>query len=116
MSDNFVIVNGVRYVKDLAPTTLSFWYMNDNHTFIRIKGGTLSEIVASAMSAHSRGCGGMLCSAKVLSGTAEVRTVGGCVHDHDSISVFLHGVANWAAAIEADPEVMRMIDEGKVEE
>lgn len=110
-----VIVNGIRYVPaDLQPDEVRFYFMHDNHTFTRLKGETLADVLAhaDAIEAGPRGSHGMLCPAILLRGGQECRRVGPAAHAQglkDSKDKWNSGTAAWRLAMEADPDVSRIV-------
>lgn len=110
-----VIINGVRYVPDpLHADTVKFYFMHDNHTFTRLHGTTLDEVLAhaDAVEAGEWGSYGMLCPAILLHGDKEIRRVGLTAHARGSKDPKDHwngGKVKWREAMEADIDVMRLM-------
>lgn len=110
-----VIINGVRYVSDEQhPDTVKFYFMHDNHTFTRLYGTSLDEVLAHAdeVEASEDGSYGMLCPPILLRGTKEVRRSGAPAHARGSKDPKDHwnaGKAAWRAICEADADVMRLL-------
>ncbi len=110
-----VIINGVRYVPEQKHADgVRFYFMHDNHTFTRLKGDTLDEVLAhaDAVEAGEHGSYGMLCPAKILHGKKDVRSVGPTVHARGSRDPKDHwnaGKVEWRKALEADADVMRLM-------
>lgn len=110
-----VIINGVRYVPDpLHADTVKFYFMHDNHTFTKLDGTTLDDLLAhaDAVEAGEWGSYGMLCPAIVLHGEKEIRRVGPAAHARGSKDPKDHwnaGKAKWREAMEADVDVMRLM-------
>lgn len=45
-----IIYNGVKYIPDpTTPNRMNIYFMRDNHTFIRVKGTTLTEIIENIL-------------------------------------------------------------------
>jgi hypothetical protein len=108
-----VIINGVWYIPDPAHADeVKFYYMHDNHTFSRLNGTTIDDVLegAEAMAKESR-CG-MLCPPILLVGGKEVRRLKAVAHapccDSDD-SKWLAGIAEWKKECEADSCVMRLV-------
>lgn len=116
-----VIINGVRYVPaDLPPGEVRFYFMHDNHTFTRLKGETLDDVLAhaDAVEAGPRGSYGMLCPAILLRGGKECRRVGPAAHargSKDPKDEWDAAKAAWRQAMEADPDVCRIMSIAKAE-
>lgn len=110
-----VIINGVRYVPDSKHVDgVRFYFMHDNHTFTRLKGDTLDELLAHAddVEAGEHGAYGMLCPAILLHGEKDVRRVGPPVHargKEDSRRQWEAGKVKWRKAMAADDDVMRLM-------
>ena len=110
-----VIIDGVRYAPDpLHVDTVKFYFMHDNHTFTRLKGATLDEVLAhaDAVEAGEWGSYGMLCPAMLLHGKKEVRRVGPPAHARGSKDPKDHwnaGKAKWREVVETDIDVMRLL-------
>lgn len=108
-----VIINGVRYVPDqMRAESVRFYYMHDSHTFSRLQGKTLDEILAHADTMASKSRCGMLCSPILLFGDKEVRRLKAFAHAPclDSGSVeWEKGKTKWREECEADPDVMRLL-------
>jgi hypothetical protein len=100
--------------------TLSFWYMGDGHWFARLAGKTLDDIIKQAEEIRCRKDGygyyGMLCPVTLMRKGKEVRRVGKGAHCHGQKNPdkWKRGVAEWKASLEADEQVMRLLEEGKV--
>ncbi len=111
-----VIIDGVRYVPDPQHADrMSIYYMHDNHCFTKLKGTTLDEILAHAdeIKDGEWGSYGALCPVHLLSGNREVRRVGDMVHagsSKDSKGKWEEGKAKWRKQVEADPDVMRLLN------
>ena len=110
---NEVMIDGVRYVPDPNHADeVKFYYMHDNHTFSRLHGATLDEVLdnAEAMAKESR-CG-MLCPPMLLAGGKEVRRLKAVAHAPccgSDDSKWLAGKAEWKKECEEDGCVMRLV-------
>lgn len=58
----------------------SFWFMCDNHTFIKPEGNNLREIADSFIKIAKENLYGMVCSVIILNGSKETRRVGDVCH------------------------------------
>lgn len=109
---NAVMIDGVRYVPDpMHADEVKFYYMHDNHTFSRLHGTTLDEVLdnAEAMAKKSR-CG-MVCPPMLLAGGKEVRRLKEVAHAPcgSDDSKWLAGKAAWRKECEGDSQVMRLV-------
>lgn len=110
-----VIINGVRYIPDPKHADgVRFYFMHDNHTFTRLRGATLDEVLAhaDAVEAAEGGSYGMLCPAILIHGEKDVRRVGTPAHARgreDPKDNWNAGKAKWREALEADIDVMRLL-------
>lgn len=93
----------------------SFWWMHDNHTFTKLVGTTIDEIVSQADSLAKTSPYGQLCEVIVLSGDKELRRVG-----HNSNGRRFGGgsvpqetwpayLEDWIAAVMNDPDIPRLL-------
>lgn len=110
---NTVMIDGVRYVPDpMHADEVRFYYMRDNHTFSRLTGTTIDEVLANATAMAKESRCGMLCSPMLLAGGKEVRRLKAVAHAPccgSDDSKWLAGVAEWRTECEADSDVMRMV-------
>lgn len=108
-----VIIDGVRYVPAHSELDrIGFWYMHDNHTFTRLSGTTLDEILKSADELEAQSSYGMLCPVHLSAGGREIRRVGPSAHSrggNDPKDVWNAGKAAWRIAIESDADAMRLL-------
>jgi hypothetical protein len=110
-----VLINGVRYVPaENLPDEVRVYYMHDNHTFTRLLGATLDDILAHADDVESTpgGSCGMLCPAVLLGNGKKIRRVGPYAHAggfKDPKDEWREGKAKWLKAMEADPDIMRLM-------
>jgi hypothetical protein len=58
----------------------SFWFMKENHTFIKLTGKTVEEIRKHALDVAKENKYGMVCPVSILYGDKELRRVGECCH------------------------------------
>jgi len=91
---------------------VKFYYMHDNHTFFRLTGTTLDELLdnAEAMAKESR-CG-MLCPPMLLAGGKEVRRLKAVAHAPccgSDDSKWMAGKEAWRKECEGDSDVMRLV-------
>ena len=80
---------------------VSFYYMRDNFTSIKLTGKTPKEIAEKAREHAKNNPYGMLCPAIVLSGKKELRRVGGHVHANRE----LKDTAEWERLIQDDLDI-----------
>lgn len=96
-----------------SPDSMSVFFMHDNHTFTRLVGGTIDELLAHAdqIEASDGGSYGSIGQISLLLDGKEVRRVGPTVHSRgakDPKDKWNDGKAKWRAAAAADPDVMRL--------
>jgi hypothetical protein len=108
-----VMIDGVRYVPDpMHADEVKFYYMHDNHTFSRLTGATIDEVLESAnMMAKKSRCG-MLCPPMLLAGGKEVRRLKAVAHapcGDDGDAKWDAGVEAWRKECEADSDVVRLL-------
>lgn len=113
-----IVIDGITYVREQqqSPDHVKFWYLNDNHTFTRLEGNSLKEIVTMAfvLSRTPTGAWGSLCPAILMCGHKEVRRVGPMVHArgaNDSRDKWNEGIQEWIKALSVDQDVMRLLAE-----
>ena len=58
----------------------SFWFMRDNHTFIKLKGKNAKEVKQHALEVAKENAYGMICPVRILQGEKELHSVGECCH------------------------------------
>jgi len=90
---------------DMRP---SFWFMRDDHTFIKPSGKNVEEIRQSLINIAKENPYGMVCSVIIVKGNKEIRRVGPTVHVDGNGNVDL---TNWCGEIMND-DVVRIF-EGK---
>ena len=106
---------GVELVKTAGeiPTHIHFWYMYDNHTFVKLNGKTLDEIInqAKEISTEAMGRYGMLCNATLMSGDKEIDRVGICVHASPTLNEphVEEKLDQWKIILRADSDIRRLI-------
>jgi hypothetical protein len=109
-----VIIDGIKYVPDVA-NVIKFYYMYDNHTFSRLNGKTIKEILQNADDIESSEAGscGMLCSATVMKDDKEVKRVGCPAHSSGKYDPTKEkwnaGKEKWLKDLLEDKDVMRLI-------
>lgn len=101
------------------PDRVSFWFMYDNHTFTKLEGKTVDEIlehlneVCCELPNPETGCPGgsygTLCPARLLAGDKEIRSVGTCVH-YRGLNDPKPSTEEWREAVEADEDIMRILE------
>ena len=111
-----VIINGIRYVPaEEKPDGIKFYYMHDNHTFSRLHGVTLEEVLAAAdVMAQESHCG-MLCPPILFADGKEVRSLKEAAHAPccgKGESKWIEGKTAWREECEADSDVMRLVTYG----
>ncbi len=108
-----VFIDGVRYVPaDPQPDEITIYYMHDNHTFSRMNGSTLDEVLFNADLVAKWSPCGMLCAPRLSVDGKEVRRLKNhahapCVNKDDSR--WIAGKADWRSECEADGDVMRLM-------
>lgn len=109
-----VLIDGVRYVPDPTHVNrVSFWWMHDNHTFTRLKGNTLSEVVQNAKRVRAETPYGSLCPAILCHDKKEVRRVGKMIFDNPThFSKWQKDLTDWCTTMESDADIMRVLSEG----
>lgn len=95
---------------ECEPDSISFWWMNDNHTFVRLKGRNLTEIVYHARKCHKADPCGMLCCPKLMVGNKSVSTIGEPVHGG---KMFDKEILEWKNKIEKNVKAMELITKKK---
>lgn len=90
---------------------ISFWWMHDDCTFVRLKGKNLDEIVAHAKKIAKKSPYGMLCAAKLLKEGRDFRSIGKPVFEHKN---WEENLQKWVDAIKNDSIAMKLIEEEKI--
>lgn len=110
---NAVIIDGVRYVPDpMHADEVKFYYMHDNHTFSRLHGTTIDEVLAAADAMATESRCGMLCPPMLSGGGKEVRRLKEVAHAPccgSGDSKWMAGKDAWRKEAEADSDVMRLV-------
>ena len=70
----------------------SFYFMRDNHTFIKLQGKSANEVKQHALEVAKENPYGMVCSVSISQGEKEMRRVGECCHVDKNGNVDLR---NW---------------------
>ena len=110
---NAIVIDGVRYIRaEAQPDAIKVYYMHDNHTFSRMNGSTLDEVLFNADLVAKWSPCGMLCAPTLLFGGKEVRRLKNnahapCLSEDDSR--WIDGKAAWRSECEADGDVMRLM-------
>lgn len=91
--------------KDL-PDKVSFWWMNDNHTFVELYGKTVDEIISHACSMQEQDPCGMLCGPNLLKGNIQVRKIP-CIVFGDEWT--WSNLEKWKKTVMEDPDVARIM-------
>jgi hypothetical protein len=102
----------LRDKEEMMPTTVAFYYMNSNHTFVSLHGNTLEEILKNADIAYGGDAYGMLCPAILLANDREIRRIGKGVHGSKDTKIWNEGKKRWLSEMESDPDIRRIIQEG----
>lgn len=89
-----------------------FYYMHDNHTFTRLYGTTVDEILKEADRVESSSSYGMLCPVILMRGNKEVRRVGTSVHSgsrNDTKIKWNEGKEIWKKEVLADNDIINSL-------
>lgn len=118
-----VIIDGVRYLPEqhLVCEYVSFYFMHDNHTFTRLEGKTIEQIANEGFKIGWKSHGGMICPATIMKKFScdergrEFRK-GGFANYNSSMSEgeWKAEVNNWMIMILSEPEIVRLVAEGKL--
>lgn len=96
---NFVKQNpGVVLHKPSKPK-LSFWFMRDNHTFIKFFGRSLEDVVGKAVKISSENPYGMVCGVKIIENGNETGQIGENCHVNKEGIVDL---SNWIESLKTN--------------
>lgn len=111
---NSVIIDGVPYVPDTQyANRVSFWWMHDDHTFTRLEGNTLDDVIKSAERVWTKYAHGSLCPAVLCHDRKEIRRVGKMMfHYPNKSNVWKEDLAHWRSTMEADVDVIRVLAAG----
>jgi hypothetical protein len=111
-----VTINGAEYVRAAGPDRVSIHGMYDSHLFTRYDGATPEEVVqawrAECESPDDRYGPPDLCPVCVLSRGKELRVVGPMIH-YNYATRKPGDPAAWLSAVNADPDIRRLLAEGK---
>ena len=113
---NSIVIDGVRYIRaEAQPDAITVYYMRDNHTFCRLHGATLDEVLDAADALAQESPCGMLCPPTLFSDDREIRRLkevaqAPCCGKGES--QWIEGKAAWRKECEADSDVMRLIAAG----
>lgn len=93
-------------------SSISFFYMHDNHTFTRLKGSSVDEILdhADQVEAGPNGSFGMLCPARIVYTDKQERRVGECVHsdgEREPKHKWESGKILWKHALCSDADIAK---------
>ena len=72
------------YEKNQNHLKPSFWFMRDNHTFIKPKGKTAKEVKDDLIAIAKENPYGMVCSVTILEEGQQERSIGNCYHVDDN--------------------------------
>lgn len=110
---NEVMIDGVRYIPDpMHADEVKFYYMHDNHTFSRLHGTTIDEVLAAADAMATESRCGMLCPPMLLARGKEARRLKEVAHAPccgSDDSKWLSGKDAWRKECEGDSDVMRLV-------
>jgi uncharacterized small protein (DUF1192 family) len=96
---------------DPKPDEVRFWYMHDNHTFTRLTGTTVDALLAEADAIEAESPYGMLCAPTLTRNGKDFRRGKVHAHSHGADKEFWTAQkAAWRKAVEADADVMRLLD------
>jgi hypothetical protein len=91
-------------INGIAAYHLSFWYMCDNHVFIKLKGKTMAAITEEAVEIASKNPHGLLSSAIVVDeNDREIRRIGFSILA-DGTTLKPDELSKWQEAIVSDPD------------
>ena len=110
-----VFIDGVLYVP-AEPDEVRFYYMHDNHTFTRLLGNTLEEILIHADAVEAVSSFGMLCDAVLMRQGKEFARVGTVVHSgssKDSKDAWNSGKEVWLRILKENKDVMRILSKSQ---
>jgi hypothetical protein len=97
---------------ECKPNSISFWWMNDCHTFVRLKGKNIEEILIHVCKCFNDDKYGMLCPATLLKDGKELYRIGQPIHGGAN---FHKEILKWVNSIKNDPYAMDIIKSGKIE-
>jgi hypothetical protein len=91
------------------PNRVSFWWMNDNHTYVRLEGNDLCKIMANATRCYKKDKYGMLCPVRLFRDEKELYQVGQPVHGNGEPEQ----LKQWIKDVSSDPYIKKLLKEGK---
>ena len=94
-----------------TPDSVNFYYMHDNHTFSKLYGTTVDEVMEACSKIRNKSPWGMMCPPILLRGTKEIRRINHAVHCHgiDKTKEWNNELIAWKKEIEKDYDLMRCI-------
>lgn len=97
--------------KKEIPDSIHFYYMKDNHTFVKLEGKSLLDITNRADEVEILHPYGMLCPAILCKEGKEVRRVGTYVHSHGPKARldWIQNKLEWREVLKADKDVARLM-------
>ena len=102
------------------PNGISFWGMDDNHTFVRYFGSTIEDIINQwRKDVVTDRCELSLCPISLLHNGKRMRIVGDMLHTiyprnrKDPLAVSEPAILRFIAGAKADEDVQRLLAEGK---
>lgn len=112
-----IFIGDIEYTPaDSVITEVSVFYMFDNHSFLKLKGRSIAEIIneAESIARTKEGSWGGLCPASLLCGKKEVDRVGKMVHarSHKDFpqKEWTEGIQEWYDALMADERVTKFFE------
>lgn len=106
----------IRYLKEhlikqnQEGLSLSFWFMRDNQTFIKVELKTLDEIVGEFKKISKKYPYGMVCPVTIRKDDDDLRRVGKGCHVDKNGHVKL---SDWITEISNDEDIKRILNEDK---
>lgn len=90
---------------------ISFWWMNDNHTFVRLHSYDLDEIMLRANMLKLRYPFGCLCRPVLRKEGNEVRRIGVMIHDQgfEKVKEWRSDLQKWKSEILKDEEAVEFL-------
>lgn len=88
--------------------SVSVYYIHDNHTFSRVYGTTVDEVLAMADQIEAKSAYGMLCPLNILYMGEGWRRVGCCVHS-GAPAKWEEGKAKWKELVLADEQAIGLL-------
>lgn len=107
------MIDGVRYVPaEIQPDEVRFYYMHDNHTFSRLHGSTIDDVINNAETIAKESRCGMLCPPMLLAGGKELRRLKKVAHApccDSGDATWTDEKEAWRKECEGDSQVMRLV-------